>query len=99
MLQSRRKHEFVLASFFIEQKKEELVRKHGMKMTVSLERRLEKMCNLSENLIEKGEERGREAGIIALVKSLKSLDHSTEVILEQLMQNFDLSEEKAKSYL
>ena len=47
----------------IEQKKEELVRKHGMKMTVSLERRLETMCNLSENLIEKGEERGREAGL------------------------------------
>lgn len=37
-----------------EQKRAILVEKHGMKMTVELERRIDIMCNLSDNLIEEG---------------------------------------------
>lgn len=42
---------------------------------------------------------GREGGIFALINSLKNLNIPNDQILDQLMQNFSLTMEEAKSYL
>ena len=42
---------------------------------------------------------GREEGIFALINSLKNLNIPNDQILDQLMQNFSLTIEEAKSYL
>lgn len=92
-------------------KKQKLIEKHGIKMTVELERRIGDMCNLSDIVIEdaikeglekgmkEGMKEGMEKGKIVLVKTLKELDKSKEFIVEKLMENFSLTETEAKKYL
>ena len=76
-------------------KKQKLIEKHGIKMTVELERRIGDMCNLSDVC----EERGLEKGIHALVKTLRELDKNNDFIISKIVENFSLSEQEAKEYL
>ena len=80
-------------------KKQKLVEKHGIKMTVELERRIGDMCNLSDVCEERGLEKGIEKGITALVKTLKELNKNNDFIISKIMENFSLSEQDAKKYL
>ena len=61
------------------------------------------MFNLSDVFEERAEKRGLEKGIvqgiIALVKTLKSLNHDNAFILQTIIDNFSISEEEALKYL
>ena len=46
----------------VAEKKEKLAREHGIVMTVELEGRLERMCNLSQGILERGYQKGLEMG-------------------------------------
>ena len=46
----------------VAEKKEKLAREHGIVMTVELEGRLERMCNLSQGILERGYQKGLETG-------------------------------------
>ena len=48
---------------------------------------------------EEGREEGRVEGIFILISSLKELDIPDEQILNQLMEKFSLTKEKAEEYL
>lgn len=48
---------------------------------------------------EEGKKEGIESGIISLVETLRELSVSDEIILDKLMEKFDLSREKAEKYL
>ena len=49
--------------------------------------------------VEKGRKEGEVKGIKALVKTLRELQISGEIILQKLMEEFHLPEEQAKSFL
>lgn len=53
------------------------------------------MCNLSRGV----EEKGIEKGIAAMILTLKELQVSSDMILKQLCEKFDLTEEAANIYL
>ena len=61
------------------------------------------MCNLSEyiigNAVEKGLAQGMAQGIAGLVKSLQKLGKDSDYILNEIMENFELSKEEALKYL
>ena len=52
-----------------------------------------------EDGVALGREEGREEGIFILISSLKELDIPDEQILNQLMEKFSLTKEKAEEYL
>ena len=56
-----------------EHKKKNLEEKYGFVMSVKTEGRLNDMCNLSEVILEKGKEQGRQEGLQGMVKTVKSL--------------------------
>lgn len=86
-----------------ETKKEMLEQKHQMQMTRELEGGITSMCNLSEGLweraLEEGMEKGIEKGVIAFIKMARKYHASDEEIINQLMEEFQLEETKAKEYL
>lgn len=65
------------------------------------------MCNLSKGVeekgiekgIQKGIQKGLDKGITAMILTLKELQISSDIILEQIREKFDLTEETAKIYL
>ncbi|MEY8336408.1 hypothetical protein AALB16_00040 [Lachnospiraceae bacterium 62-35] len=57
------------------------------------------MCNLSKGVEEKGIQKGLDKGITAMILTLKELQISSDVILEQICEKFDLIEETARVYL
>ena len=61
------------------------------------------MCNLSKGVeekgIQKGIQEGIQKGIAAMVLTLKELQISRDVILNQICEKFGLTEEAAEVYL
>ena len=70
-----------------------------IKMTQTLESEVSLMCNLSKGVEEKGIEKGRQEGIIAMVSALKDLQIADSIILKKIQEKFHLAEETAKMYL
>jgi predicted transposase/invertase (TIGR01784 family) len=74
-----------------------------IKMTQSLESEVSLMCNLSKGVeekgIQKGIQEGIQKGIAAMVLTLKELQISRDVILNQICEKFGLTEEAAEVYL
>lgn len=78
-----------------EEKKRILQEEFDIKMTIELESEVLQMCNLSEGV----ERRGIEKGIGILIQTLRSFSISEEVIVEKLMEGYQLSAEAAKSFM
>ena len=69
------------------------------------------MCNLSKGVeekgiqkgiqegIQKGIQKGLDKGITAMILTLKELQISSDVILKQICEKFDLTEDAARRYL
>lgn len=76
--------ETLLSQMDVEQKKSILEKKYGMIMSVEIEGRMQKMCNLSEGILEEGWIKGRTAGI---------LKRSQQVILDLLEDLGDIPED------
>ena len=70
-----------------------------IKMTLALESEVSLMCNLSKGVEEKGIEKGRQEGKIAMVSALKDLQIADSIILNKIQEKFHLAEETAKMYL
>ena len=70
-----------------------------IRMTLALESEVSLMCNLSKGVEEKGIEKGRQEGIIAMVSALKDLQIADSIILNKIKEKFHLAEETAKMYL
>ena len=70
-----------------------------IRMTQILESEVSLMCNLSKGVEEKGIEKGRQEGIIAMVSALKDLQIADSIILNKIQEKFHLAEETAKMYL
>lgn len=70
-----------------------------IRMTESLESEVSLMCNLSKGVEEKGIEKGRQEGIIAMVSALKDLQIADSIILNKIQEKFHLAEETARMYL
>ncbi len=70
-----------------------------IKMAQTLESEVSLMCNLSKGVEEKGFEKGRQEGIIAMVSALKDLQIADSIILNKIQEKFHLAEETAKMYL
>ncbi|MDE7351607.1 MAG: hypothetical protein K2O06_00945 [Acetatifactor sp.] len=70
-----------------------------IRMTRELESEVSLMCNLSKGVEEKGIEKGRQEGIIAMVSALKDLQIADSIILNKIQEKFHLAEETAKMYL
>ncbi|NBI73301.1 hypothetical protein D3Z50_20085 [Clostridiaceae bacterium] len=70
-----------------------------IKMTLALESEVSLMCNLSKGVEEKGIQKGRQEGIIAMVSALKDLQIADSIILNKIQEKFHLAEETAKMYL
>jgi len=65
-------------------KKDKLVRKYNMEMTTELRRRIGKVCNISDVILEEGYERGIEKGRIeTLAKLVRENIISLEIAAEQ----------------
>lgn len=98
-----------------EEIKETLTNKYQIPMDDGYEKEVELMCNLSGKVElkahkkgftegfdkghEEGEKRGEEKGILALVETLKELNHSYDFIRKKIMERFHLSEEEANKYI
>lgn len=78
-----------------EQKKEVLVKKYGMQMNVELERRINLMCNLGDNLVEDAMKKGQAIGIIEFGLEL---GWEKDRILSRLQSKLDMSVETAQEY-
>ena len=70
-----------------------------IRMTLALESEVSLMCNLSKGVEEKGIQKGRQEGIIAMVSALKDLQIADSIILNKIQEKFHLAEETAKMYL
>ncbi len=70
-----------------------------IRMTLALESEVSLMCNLSKGVEEKGIEKGRQEGKIAMVSALKDLQIADSIILKKIQEKFHLAEETAKMYL
>ena len=88
-------------------KKKILEQEHQMKMTRKLEGGIHSMCNVGEGLWEKAVESGlqqginqeRQTSIDVLIRNLRKFGVDDSDILTQLMEEYDLDEKTAKSYL
>ena len=91
--------EDLLSNEAADRKKHKLEEKYNMKITTELERRLDRMCNLSTAVEERGIEKGIEKGIRGLVEILKELGTPKEIIVDKIMEKFSLSETQAKKFV
>ena len=88
-------------------KKRKLEEKYAMKMTLELEGRIKRMCNLSDVVVERGIElgmqqgmqKGMQQGIKGLVDILSEMGTSKEVIVQKIMEKFSMTEEKAREFV
>lgn len=76
--------ETLLSQMDVEEKKSILEKKYGMIMSVEIEGRMQKMCNLSEGILEEGWTAGRAEGV---------LQRSQQVILDILEDLGDIPED------
>lgn len=76
--------ETLLSQMDVEEKKSILEKKYGMIMSVEIEGRMQKMCNLSEGILEEGWTAGRAEGV---------LQRSQQVILDLLEDLGDIPED------
>lgn len=74
----------LLSQMDVEEKKSILEKKYGMIMSVEIEGRMQKMCNLSEGILEEGWTAGRAEGV---------LQRSQQVILDILEDLGDIPED------
>lgn len=76
---------------------------YGIRVTDSLEGRIEAMCNYSKGVyddgMEKGMEKGIEKGIIGAVSILRGMGETPEKIIDRLVQQYGLSKEEAAKYV
>lgn len=80
----------------VEEKKKYLEQDFGIKMTRQMEEEAGEMCNYSEYILEKGIEEGIEKGISALISTCRTLGATWTVTMQQLREQFEISEDKAK---
>lgn len=84
-------------------KKRKLEEKYAMKMTLELEGRINRMCNLSDVVVERGIElgiqHGMQRGIKGLVDILSDMGTPKEVIVQKIMEKFSMTEEKAREFV
>ena len=84
-------------------KKRKLEEKYAMKMTLELEGRINRMCNLSDVVVERGIElgmqQGMQRGIKGLVDILSDMGTPKEVIVQKIMEKFSMTEEKAREFV
>ena len=84
-------------------KKRKLEEKYAMKMTLELEGRINRMCNLSDVVVERGIElgmqQGMQMGIKGLVDILSDMGTPKEVIVQKIMEKFSMTEEKAREFV
>lgn len=71
---------------------------YNIPMTQDLREGFSIMCNLSENIEEKGIQKGIEKGIRILISDNLSEGKSKDIIIDKLKRNFDLSTEDAIAY-
>lgn len=57
------------------------------------------MCNLSLGVLEKGFEKGLDKGIIGCVKLLRKNGVSDPEIVSEIMEEYQLTQEKAEEYV
>lgn len=71
-----------------EEKKRELTEKYGMEMTIEMERRIQVMCNLSENIKAEGIKKGMEKGIKTGMKKgiKKGIETERQAAIERMMR-------------
>lgn len=74
-----------------ETKKQKMIDKYGMTMTVELERSVNEMCNWSDVI----EEIAVEKGIVASIELLRELGYHTDTIIPLIMKKYGINEEKA----
>lgn len=83
-------------------KKKKLTEKYGMQMTAELERRLNRMCNLSDLVVEEAMERGMNIGIERGIEAfiLDNLEENIPKtrIVEKLQKRFQLEKSRAEDY-
>lgn len=65
-------------------------------MTRRMKEETEKMCNYSEYIMEQGIEKGLEKGMAVLIHTCKTLGVTWSVTMQQLREQFEISEDKAK---
>lgn len=84
-------------------KKRKLEEKYAMRMTMELEGRINRMCNLSDVVVERGIElgiqQGMQRGIKGLVDILSDMGTPKEVIVQKIMEKFSMTEEKAREFV
>lgn len=61
-------------------------------MTQTLDEEVERMCNLSQGILEKGEKKGLIKGEIALAKGVKALIEKKKMNLEEAFDLLDVDE-------
>ena len=99
--------EDVLSRESIDVKKRKLEEKYAMKMTLELEGRINRMCNLSDVVVERGIELGMQQGLQqglqrgnkVIFYILSYMCTSNEVIVQKIMDKFSMTEEKAREFV
>lgn len=71
----------------------------GIRVTESLEGRIETMCNYSKGVYDDGMEKGIEKGIVGAVSILKGMGETPEKIIDRLVHQYGLSKEEAAEYV
>ena len=81
------------------EKKEILERDFDIPMTEKMEGEVERMCNLSDGVEQRGIEKGLRQGIMSSVSVLRKVGTADEEILTLIMEEYSLEKEEALSYL
>lgn len=85
------------------EKKEIIECDFNIPMTEKMEGEVERMCNLSDGVeqkgIEKGIQQGIQQGIQSSVNVLRKIEKTDDEILTLIMEEYDLEKEEALSYL
>ena len=76
-------------------KKETLQAEFGIPMTEELEREVDRMCNLSQGVYDKGYDKGYD---IAVADSIKNLMEATEWDIEKCMDSLKIPDDKKMIY-
>lgn len=82
-----------------EEKKQILTEKYGMVMTDKLERRMRIMCNLSEDIFERGMERGIEKGIDQHLEKQIQIKVSKGKTVSQIAEELEETEEQIEALI
>ena len=75
-----------------EQRKDILETEFGIPMTVKLGQEVERMCNLSEAILNEGK-------ILGTVETMRDDGKSEQEIISRLMEKFHLTEDEARDYI